>query len=81
MGKLSKHHKNGDDELQLISYEKVTGYLWQTFLVPYTMAHNGTWVGQDCGEPVPGIRWVTQWSSVFQAEGKRTPCWALFLGV
>jgi hypothetical protein len=36
--------------------------------------HNesGAWVGQDGGEPVPGIRWVTQWSSVFQAEGERT---------
>ena len=58
MGKPSKHCKNGNDELQLISYRKVTGYLWQTFLVPYTM-------GQ-----VPG--WVTQWSSFSQAEGKRT---------
>ena len=58
MGKLSKHHKNGDGELQLISHGKVTGYLWQTFLVPYTM-------GQ-----APG--WVTQWSSFSQAEGKRT---------
>ena len=58
MGKLSKHCKNGDDELQLISHGKVTGYLWQTFLVPYTM-------GQ-----VPG--WVTQWSSFSQAEGERT---------
>ena len=58
MGKLSKHHKNGDGELQLISHGKVTGYLWQTFLVPYTM-------GQ-----VPG--WVTQWSSFSQAEGERT---------
>ena len=46
MGKLSKH-KNGDDELQLISHGKVTGYLWQTFLVPYTMAltKSGAWVG------------------------------------
>ena len=58
MGKLSKHCKNGDGELQLISHRKVTGYLWQTFLVPYTM-------GQ-----VPG--WVTQWSSFSQAEGERT---------
>ena len=58
MGNLSKHRKNGDGELQLISYRKVTGYLWQTFLVPYTL-------GQ-----VPG--WVTQWPSFSQAEGERT---------
>jgi hypothetical protein len=58
MGKLSKHHKNGDGELQLSSHGKVTGYLWQTFLVPYTM-------GQ-----APG--WVTQRSSFPQAEGERT---------
>ena len=61
MGKLSKHHKNGDGELQLISHGKVTGYLWQTFLVPYTM-------GQVSG-------WVTQWSSFSEeekAEGERT---------
>ena len=34
MGKLSKHRKNGDGDLQLMSHRKVTGYLWQTFLVP-----------------------------------------------
>jgi hypothetical protein len=58
MGKLSKHHKNRDDELQLISHGKVTGYLWQIFLVPYTM-------GQ-------APEWVTQWSTFSQDEGKRT---------
>ena len=70
MGKLSKHHKSGNGEVQLISHGKVTGYLWQTFLVLYT--ESGAWVGQDCGEPVPGIRWVTQWSLFSQAEGERT---------
>jgi hypothetical protein len=58
MRMLSKHRKNGDGELQLISHRKVIGYLRQTFLVLYTM-------GQ-----APG--WVTQWSSFSQAEGKRT---------
>ena len=33
MEKPSKH-KNGDGELELIAHGKVTGYLWQTFLVP-----------------------------------------------
>ena len=42
MGKPSKH-KNGDGELELIAHGKVTGYLWQTFLVLYT--ESGAWVG------------------------------------
>jgi hypothetical protein len=39
-------------------------------------------VGQDCGEPVPGIRWVTSGHQFFRLKAKeqRTPCSALFLG-
>ena len=82
-GKLSKHHKNGDDELlQLISYGKVTGYLLQTFLVPYTMSQVPGWVKivvsqflELSGSP-SGHRFFK-----LKAKEQRTPCWALFLGV
>ena len=44
MGKLSKHHKNGDGELELISPGKVTGYLFADILGPLHYG-SGTWVG------------------------------------
>ena len=44
MGKLSKHHKNGDGELQLISHGKVTGYLFANTLGPLRYG-SGAWVG------------------------------------
>ena len=44
MGKLSKHHKNGDGELQLISHGKVTGYLFANILGPLHYG-SGAWVG------------------------------------
>ena len=44
MGKLSKHHKNGDGELQLISPGKVTGYLFADILGPLHYG-SGAWVG------------------------------------
>ena len=44
MGKLSKHHKNGDGELELISHGKVTGYLFADILGPLHYG-SGAWVG------------------------------------
>jgi hypothetical protein len=62
MGKFSKHCKNGDGELQLISHRKVTGYFWQTFLVPQRMGK----LSKPCKNGDGELQLISH------AEGKRT---------
>jgi hypothetical protein len=79
MGKLSKHHKNGETSSHT---ERLQAIFLQTFLVPYTMGQVPGWVKivvsqflELSGSP-SGHRFFK-----LKAKEQRTPCWALFLGV